>query len=225
MWLRHSQETAAVPGSGARRARTELVLEYQLPLFIHSSSELRVQFRAGGGGRGRTGGCVIHYRKKAKKERKMRAASRTGRWLCRNQMSPGLGPETVRKHRAGGGGACLLQLCGRRDLETEMLGRSAQLSAAVPEKPVLGSCLAAPGTWRQVQSPSLLPSPLLCGSPEPTGPQTRGEIMAFAARAEEMGKGATGMLRGGSGARLGEGGVEEGFLEEVTAKSSEISTV
>lgn len=156
MWLRHSQETAAVPGSGARRARTELVLEYQLPLFIHSSSELQVQFRAGGGGRGRTGGCVIHYRKKAKKERKMRAASRTGRWLCRNQMSPGLGPETVRKHRAGGGGACLLQLCGRRDLETEMLGRSAQLSAAVPEKPVLGSCLAAPGTWRQVQSPSLL---------------------------------------------------------------------
>lgn len=70
-----------------------------------------------------------------------------------------------------------------------------------------------------------LPSPLLCGSPEPAGPQTRGEIMAFAARAEEMGRGAAGMLRGGSGARLGGGGVEEGFLEEVMAKSSEISTV
>lgn len=49
--------------------------------------------------------------------------------------------------------------------------------------------------------------------------------MAFAARAEEVGRGAAGMLRGGSGARLGGGGVEEGFLEEVMAKSSEISTV
>lgn len=33
------------------------------------------------------------------------------------------------------------------------------------------------------------------------------------------------MLRGGSGARLGGGGVKEGFLEEVMAKSSEISRV
>lgn len=103
MWLRHSQETAAPPGSGERCARIEWILECQLSLFIHSFSELRVQYRAGGGGRRRrTGGCVIHYRKKAKKERRVRAASHTGGWLCRSRRSAGLGPETVREHRAGG---------------------------------------------------------------------------------------------------------------------------
>lgn len=61
---------------------------------------------------------------------------------------------------------------------------------------------------------------MLCGSLEPAGLQTRREIITL-----EMGRGDAGVLRGGSGARLGGGGVKEGFLEEVMAKSSEISTV
>lgn len=55
------------------------------------------------------------------------------------------------------------------------------------------------------------------------GLQTHPEI-TVAPCVKEIGTGAVGILRGGSRARLGVV-VKEGFLEEVIAKSSEISTV